>query len=108
MRSLAALSSPLFTTLASWRRRSRMRSSNSLKYSLSDFPEGSVSVTPTSRSFKETLIKFSLSTARSDKVAPDELPHQAEDTGNDDRLLTLYQEDAAGGVSGRDESGGAV
>src|SRR5271166_4786874 len=30
------------------------------------------------KSARETLIKFSLSTARSDKVSPDELPHQAE------------------------------
>jgi hypothetical protein len=35
---------------------------------------------------KETLIKFFLSTARSDKVAPDELANQAEDTGDDDGL----------------------
>jgi len=35
---------------------------------------------------KENLIKFSLSTARSDKVAPDERANQAEDTGDDDRL----------------------
>ncbi len=35
---------------------------------------------------RETLIKFSLSTVRSDKVAPDELATQAEDTGHDDRL----------------------
>jgi hypothetical protein len=35
---------------------------------------------------RETLIKFFLSTARSDKVAPDELANQAEDTGDDDGL----------------------
>ncbi len=35
---------------------------------------------------KEILIKFPLSTVRSDKVAPDELATQAEDTGDDDRL----------------------
>jgi hypothetical protein len=35
---------------------------------------------------RETLIKFSLSTARSDRFAPDELANQAEDTGDDDRL----------------------
>jgi hypothetical protein len=38
------------------------------------------------REAKETLIKFSLSTASSYKVAPDELADQAKDTGDDDRL----------------------
>jgi hypothetical protein len=35
---------------------------------------------------RETLIKFCISTARADKVSPDEISDPTEDSGDDDRL----------------------
>src|ERR1039457_5147849 len=34
--------------------------------------------------------------------------HEAEDTGDDERIRAVQQEDAASGISGRDGAGGAV
>ena len=57
---------------------------------------------------KETLIKCSFSTRSIDKVAPDEISKQAKDTGDDDGVRAIYEEDAAGDILGRDGASGAV
>ncbi|GAC1437664.1 MAG: hypothetical protein NVS1B11_21200 [Terriglobales bacterium] len=45
---------------------------------------------------RETLNKFCHSTASIDKVAPDEIFEQTEDTGDDDGIRAVHEEDAAG------------
>src|SRR5262249_49372585 len=57
---------------------------------------------------RETLIKCSLSTASIDRVRPDEIGEQAEDTGDDDGIRAVHEEDAASDVFGRNGAGGAV
>lgn len=57
---------------------------------------------------RETLNKCSFSTTSIDKVAPDEISKSTEDTGDDDGIRAVYEEDAAGNVLGRDGAGGAV
>src|SRR5271156_1725301 len=57
---------------------------------------------------KETLIKCCLSTATIDKVIWHELFQSAEDTGDDDGIRAVHEEDATGDVSGRDGAGGAM
>jgi hypothetical protein len=58
--------------------------------------------------YSETLNKCSFSTTSIDKVAPDEISKPTEDTGDDDGIRAVYEEDAAGDVFGRDGAGGAV
>jgi len=41
-------------------------------------------------------------------VAPDEISKQAKDTGDDDGVRAIYEEDAAGDILGRDGASGAV
>ena len=57
---------------------------------------------------KETLNKCSFSTTSKDKLAPDEISKPTEDTGDDDGIRAVYEEDAAGSLFGRDGAGGAV
>jgi hypothetical protein len=57
---------------------------------------------------RETLNKCSFSTTSLDKVAPDEISKPTEDTGDDDRIRAVYEEDAAGNVLGRDGASGTV
>jgi hypothetical protein len=65
--------------------------------------------TKTSKScFRETLNKCSFSTKSKDKLAPDEISKPTEDTGDDDGIRAVYEEDAAGNLFGRDGAGGAV
>ena len=54
------------------------------------------------RPLRETLNKCSFSTTNIDKVAPDEISKPTEDTGDDDGIRAVYEEDAAGDVLGRD------
>src|SRR6266480_1443479 len=56
----------------------------------------------------ETLNKFCLSTASIDKVAPDEIFEHTEDTGDDDGIRAVHEEDAAGGIFGRNGAGSTV
>ena len=60
------------------------------------------------KSPRETLNKCSFSTTNIDKVAPDEISKSTEDTGDDDGIRAVYEEDAAGNLFGRDGAGGAV
>src|SRR6266704_3064518 len=53
---------------------------------------------------RETLIKFSFSTASRDTVAPDETG----DPGDDDRIRAVHKENAAGCFFGRDGAGSTV
>jgi len=62
----------------------------------------------TGRTLKETLNKCSFSTTSIDKGAPDEISKPTEDTGDDDGIRAVYEEDAAGNLFGRDGAGGAV
>src|SRR5580658_10984920 len=57
---------------------------------------------------RETLNKCSFSTTSKDKVAPDEISKSTEDTGDDDGIRAVYEEDAAGNLFRRDGAGGAV
>src|SRR6266849_1155337 len=56
------------------------------------------------RHSRETLIKFSFSTASRDRVAPDETG----DPGDDDRIRAVHKENAAGCFFGRDGAGSTV
>src|SRR5580700_8510041 len=57
---------------------------------------------------RETLNKCSFSTTSKDKVAPDEISKSTEDTGDDDGIRAVYEEDAACNLFRRDGAGGAV
>jgi hypothetical protein len=58
---------------------------------------------------RETLIKSPLSTGSIDvKPCEHELVERAEDTGDDDGIRAIYEENATGDISGRDGAGGAV
>src|SRR5439155_25014846 len=75
----------------------------------SDVPSPSKSaITSLGANPKETLNKFCLSTTSIDKVATDGIFEQTEDTGNDDGIRAVHEEDAAGGLFGRNGAGGAV
>jgi hypothetical protein len=56
---------------------------------------------------RETLNKCSFSTTSIDKVTPDEISKQAEDTGDGDGIRAVYEEDAAGDLLGRDGASGS-